>query len=774
MQAKYAVSILFGLIVSCLVQTELEASPGGAVPESRRAEAREIFGPFWATDQGRDTNLVLNNPGLDQQTVLLTFFEHNGQLLLERTVELESLESRTISIARFLSGRKSHGHFVATFSGESIQFLPTQTFVSTGAAVWSIDSFDPILHSGQPTSAFALAQALPGGRGTVVLTNRGSESLFGVVRWGGGKESHYQLNGKCTKTIHLDRGDIEEGGIPIAVSTDSPTTDLLVEGYFEGADGGFTPLRFSHPPTEHSGELVGFFTPQTRRVLLHNPSDEPTTAVLIAKMESALSIEEEFQLGGHQSRAVDLKDIGVPARTQGALSLLSPNHVQATVVNDGKGSTAAALKDPTQEAPSHLFPVRLGSDSNTRLLIYNPDREALAVNVFFYLREARYVHPIRKVEPGEVVEIDMAKLRDQLIPGRVGNLLPEGPQEGLVKVFQSRRSLKKVAVLSLLDDAVTGRSIELQSCTSCPPVVERISIEPRSFRGPVGSFHLYQVTARFSDGANDDVTFSAFSTTTDVNVALAIAGVLQMRSPGTTTLKAVHFPDDLDGGFGEVFPVSPLGPFCALGPPGSVSATASVAVTAPNVSIASFDAVARDATVGVQVSVSNNPNNAPITLRLRRASGGSGAARFALNNSTSITITRSTTVQIKGVEISSTAGNLRLEAVFGTTTLASQAFTVIWVELALRNSDRVSTQNSARATWVRALGTDRLGQFRSSGTSARIWRIGVEIVGTVEPSTFVSGRFTIIRTIDESRFYDDMTEVVSRRISNRPDTSSAV
>ncbi|WP_210994099.1 hypothetical protein, partial [Gordonia paraffinivorans] len=75
---------------------------------------------------------------------------------------------------------------------------------------------------------------------------------------------------------------------------------------------------------------------------------------------------------------------------------------------------------------------------------------------------------------------------------------------------------------------------------------------------------------------------------------------------------------------------------------------------------------------------------------------GTGEARFTSNNNTTLTITNTTNVEIKGITESSTKDNIRLKATWTnnnrTYTLDDEDFTVISVTLSLRfsNNDTVS------------------------------------------------------------------------------------
>lgn len=99
----------------------------------------------------------------------------------------------------------------------------------------------------------------------------------------------------------------------------------------------------------------------------------------------------------------------------------------------------------------------------------------------------------------------------------------------------------------------------------------------------------------------------------------------------------------------------------------------------PTVQIAALDAVAKNGTGSVVVNITPTTNEIPVTLRLQTTSG-TGEARFA-NDTTQITLTETTTVQIKGVTESSAVDNIRLEAKVGDTSLVTEDFSVTMLEI---------------------------------------------------------------------------------------------
>jgi hypothetical protein len=94
------------------------------------------------------------------------------------------------------------------------------------------------------------------------------------------------------------------------------------------------------------------------------------------------------------------------------------------------------------------------------------------------------------------------------------------------------------------------------------------------------------------------------------------------------------------------------------------------------------------------------------------------------------------------------------------------------VVLALRSFGSVSTDNTALSTYSSTYGTTSLGGFFSMGTGDNVWREGVEITGTVIPSSF-TGAVVIHRKIIALRLYIDNDSTPYQTLINQDDTSLA-
>ncbi len=189
---------------------------------------------------------------------------------------------------------------------------------------------------------------------------------------------------------------------------------------------------------------------------------------------------------------------------------------------------------------------------------------------------------------------------------------------------------------------------------------------------------------------------------------------------------------------------------------GGASASDSVTVKVIKVDIADTVGICKDKTKGIQVTVNPSPlpSGKSITLELSKTSG-TGSATFA-DGKTSKTITGTTTVTVKGVTQSSTKDNIKLTAKVNGREIASDTFSVVFVQLALGTSGTASNDNAARTNYNLAVGTTALGPFITSIHAGN----GIEIVGTVSPSNY-TGNIILRRTVNGTVFQGN-TQISSK------------
>jgi hypothetical protein len=173
-----------------------------------------------------------------------------------------------------------------------------------------------------------------------------------------------------------------------------------------------------------------------------------------------------------------------------------------------------------------------------------------------------------------------------------------------------------------------------------------------------------------------------------------------------------------------------------------------------SVSLTHITAVGKDYTRFIGVTI--DPA-ATITLTLSTTTG-TGSAVFTSNNSTSMTVSQTTNVEIKGVTTSSTKNNIKLTATQNGSSVASTTFTVIQVTISMTFTGTVSSDNAGKTAYSSLLGTSNLGSFLSGGSNPNhIWRNGVQFTGTILPANF-DGAVTLNRLVERVINYNDQTQ----------------
>jgi hypothetical protein len=186
------------------------------------------------------------------------------------------------------------------------------------------------------------------------------------------------------------------------------------------------------------------------------------------------------------------------------------------------------------------------------------------------------------------------------------------------------------------------------------------------------------------------------------------------------------------------------------------------------VNLDDITAVPKNGEVTVNVGITPIDNNTPVTLTLEKDPGTTGSATFD-DGTTTRQVTRTGTINIKGLTESSTRDNISLSATAMGTNRAKMKFSVLWVTLSLRfgRNLEVSDDNGAKQAYINRLGDSHLGTFQDN-SSIPLWGTAVEIVGQVAPSNF-EGTVKLKRNVLAARRYRD--KVLSEREGEHPDDS---
>jgi hypothetical protein len=321
---------------------------------------------------------------------------------------------------------------------------------------------------------------------------------------------------------------------------------------------------------------------------------------------------------------------------------------------------------------------------------------------------------------------------------------------GITATVQSVNSTTLNARFQIPDNLTGQQQVTLTSThgTSNPLNFIAVDRQPQITGISPSSIDAGTITSVTIDGidfgANPDVEISgvtgvqhSIASKSDTRIVVNIG--VPVNAPGGDIIITVISRGANGGGF---LPGPPNTP------PRSNPGEVGVQPVQPEAEIDEFIAVGKGQTIDVKVTVTPDSNTIPITLTLM-ATEGTGEARFDSNNSTTLNITKTATVKIKGVTESSKVGNIRLEANAGADFLDLKNFTVIEVTLSIRTSDRLSSDNSVGQIFTNDYGTMTLGTLFSTGQAPQLWRTLVEIVGSIKPKEFGTELGSDVRVILE-------------------------
>lgn len=467
------------------------------------------------------------------------------------------------------------------------------------------------------------------------------------------------------------------------------------------------------------------------------------------------------------------------------------------------------LADPlAQVSSTGGYPWRIEQTSRTVAYIKNmTDLEQEYVASLTWANGGKYTIGLKKIAPHKTIEIDVKKLRDQQTPDFRGTTIPLNMTRGQIKWSLH----KKYSTVNPKNDdfALIGRSEQIdtinktsssyacQNCCAGGDVGAFISTDPSgstssgNYTLQVGDVVQYYAFIDHRDCYGwDEVSSYAPDDWDSSNNNVATInnnGVATILSSGHVEIETY-----LDGYYLAEGPCGPLltencpnqseektkeqEPSMLVPPCGSCEKSQNhfnpdVNITAkPVVTIPQIIAIGKNLERSIQVT---NPSNATINLTLSTVDG-TGSATFS-NGSTSMTITGTQNITIKGVTESSKKDNIVLKATWmdnnNTYTLKEEKFCILWVSLMLRISGQLSVDNSARDVYNTAVGTYTLSTFHSTGTANTLWRTGVEIVGTVSPDNFTNS-IKLKREILGKKTYNNTTDLNLQ--FNPDDTSDSI
>jgi hypothetical protein len=403
--------------------------------------------------------------------------------------------------------------------------------------------------------------------------------------------------------------------------------------------------------------------------------------------------------------------------------------------------------DPLQQkSPTGGYPWRIEPTSTTKVYIKNiTDQEEDYVAFLLWQNGGEYMIGLKAIKPHQSIEIDVKKLRDDQTTDERGRIIPLNINFGQLQWTLRRKD-------TLPDDdakgnlALIGRSEQIdfvkntssnyacQNCCSGDFHNGYIEAADLSQNGPItagtsrvyfaveeretcygGVFGFYEPSA----------IYNATWATNNSNIATVSGGLVTGINQGDATITASWQPktsyvtpcgpptqlvnpdgtlcNEKDEIFPSIKPIKEDEPIITtnLAACGSCvsrrfnyTAYKYVSVV-PNIRVTPLEVIGKNSTKQVFVTAIGT-NNQPVTLTIQ-ATTGTGEAKFTSNNSTTMTITQSQNVEIKGITESSQKDNLKITASFGNIT-SMDNFSVATVKIMRTVQNTVGTPTETDVT----------------------------------------------------------------------------
>jgi hypothetical protein len=435
---------------------------------------------------------------------------------------------------------------------------------------------------------------------------------------------------------------------------------------------------------------------------------------------------------------------------------------------DTKGdySFEVPFKDPLAgfNRSNGRYPWRLDNGYTTVVHLKNTMNKEVEAAVQIRYEGGSYNPDLIKLKPYQTVAIDIRSLRDSQQQDMRESVLPEEVESGQFAWYETEDGSLIGRAEIRNTDAGIASSFSCPGNCQCGLVYRSGSMNPAGSTAIVGaSGFMYQPRemrqdCNFIQYGPYNMTAGEWFTSNSNQITVTNSGIETCMAPGIPSVTAKWQSI-------MAYNMAMCG-CCPIFGFGTASANCDIG---PQVTLGTITGVGKGHTNTVQVTLNPSPSATSVTLSLSTTSG-TGSAVFDASGQSTMTVSQSGPVMIRGVTESSTAGNIRMEAKRNTLTIASFNFTVVQINLSLRTGSSVSTDNAARSAYISAIGHANLGTQFSTGTAFHGWRTGVEIVATVLPANF-SSPVVLTREVIGARDYNDMILIGSQ--GAHPDQSQA-
>lgn len=499
---------------------------------------QKLIGPYWTTQGGHDTLVVINNPKSEPSPVDLLLYSQTGRLLKTQQLHLGPSESTNLSL-RSLLAHDGSGFLEVKYSSE-MGLVPGQAHIVRGDSRRVVDLVDSRVILGR--ADIELLSLIPNIRKethspqttTLVLTNVGNRAVHGKIKVTGlpdEKEISFAVGPRKSQEFVI-MGVISEESGTLRIPAEE---GLLVSGETRSTAGS-VPLSFSGT---RSGEvqLLGFFSGPSPRLLLWN-ADSIVAEVDVAVVgQGGESPKIKAALAPEEVMAIDLaSEFSLSVGSSGVVLVQTNSRVTGRILADDN-SVSSSMKEPVVSSNlAYNFPVRLGPEVGTVLDLFNPTIEEKPIGVFLKFGTEGYTYPRQSLGAGEFLSIDLRELQLSRDEDKFGRTIPVEVSSGTATVMLVADEGEIVARARLQEPL---GEVSLESCVTCPLGTTDIAIFPNPVVGSVDTTQLLNLIMTMEDGSLKG-TFASRAFTGNIFIADIIGSppTISFISDGTTSIDA--------------------------------------------------------------------------------------------------------------------------------------------------------------------------------------------------------------------------------------------
>ena len=754
-------------------------------PKSRQ----EVIAPYWSLESGWKTSFeIRNNLPTEAMRVTPVLRTHSGEELRLPVIEVGSEQIRSVDLHSLLTENQArrlrnspYGSVAFQFEGWGLRNIYASTMITMPGHPIGFH-FDAIGHYARAEShEFSGVWWMPNETLTnyLLITNNSEEPVRLSLRISGADfawtEDMIPLGPRQSRRVvvreMLQKHGISAtfGGIKVRIESKSGAVQVNQIAFDEKVGFSAIMRMFERPtikaqrtsPAPLRAPMVALRTPDPA---LGFPSDVVLNPFIFISNTTAatqaLSLDVHWRKPGQWAstpllienlKAGETRKIAIADLQKSGQVPPDAHWANVEISTDGEPgdviAVAASYDDTLRYGTQSPFTRMVSSywkggmwkadhHNNSFITAGNAGKVPTSVELSLISSDGSLRYEMSAVElaPNQQTWIDVRELIRNKVPDKSGKIWPSELQTGSYEIRESSPTglVGQIFEGKLVVDKMHGHAA--YGCASCCGFMNSYQTADPLIQA-VGSYHAQKAWGyQACTNQLTDITRWVWNWASwDIYTATVGDGTVTGLAPGQTTVES------------SVDTLSPY-PSCE---PYTIIQTALIEIV--NVTFGTFTAVGLGKTRSIQINLSPTPSE-PLTLTLSRYAGNTGTALFTSNGTNTRTISESGTVEIQGTQASSTMDNIRLTVKHGTRELKTKDFTVVDVQVALRNSGSVSTDNAGSGALFSQHAISTLGaQIADAGISCHA---ATEIVGTVTPSNY-TGSIFFNRELLSGKVYDE-------------------